>query len=355
MPPASSRSPNSLTLLRGVSRSFYVSIRLLPAGLRQPIAVAYLLARATDTIADTVAVPVRERLDTLAQLAKLIEGAALVGNELPTLRDAEHLAQSFAPLQQIGNERDLIVALPHCLAWLATLAPSDRADVQAVLRPITQGQMLDIQRFDDSASVKALESAAQLDEYTYLVAGCVGEFWTELCFRHLHGFASLPELEMRRLGRSYGMGLQLVNILRDLGGDLAAGRCYLPADELLTLGLEPAAILARPDAITPVWDLWVARAQQGLDDGMRYADAVQHRRVRAASAMPALLGARTLALLRAAGPRAAMGAKVKVARAEVRSMMAAMVFTLAGRSSLQRQFVRLQRASARAGWDNPRP
>eukprot|EP01034_Spumella_vulgaris_P003029 gene3029-3914_t len=55
--PWSSRSPmttlssaDKMALLRGVSRSFYVSIRLLPGPLREPVAAAYLLARATDTI-----------------------------------------------------------------------------------------------------------------------------------------------------------------------------------------------------------------------------------------------------------------------------------------------------------------
>jgi farnesyl-diphosphate farnesyltransferase len=150
------------------------------------------------------------------------------------------------------------------------------------------------------------------------------------------------------------MGLQLVNVLRDLGSDLAAGRCYLPADELRTLGLDPAEILARPDSVKPVWDLWLARAQHELDEGMRYVHAVNHRRVRAASAMPALLGARTLALLRMAGPGVAITRRVKVPRSEVRSMMAAMAFTLAGRSSLQRRFEAMQREMPTRGWDNPR-
>ncbi|HSH88382.1 MAG TPA: squalene/phytoene synthase family protein, partial [Ramlibacter sp.] len=160
-----------MALLRGVSRSFYVSIRLLPAGLRRPIAVAYLLARAADTVADTATVPVAQRLEMLAELAKAFDGAGMVGNELPTLRDPGPITR----LQEDAHERELILALPHCLESLGTLDAADRADVQAVLRTITQGQLLDLQRFGDGGSVIALESAAQLDEYTYLVAGCVGE------------------------------------------------------------------------------------------------------------------------------------------------------------------------------------
>ena len=320
-------------LLRGVSRSFYLSIRLLPAALRRPIAVAYLLARATDTVADTQALPADARRDLLETLTTAIEGrtpahAALAG-----------LAAAFARDQGDADERKLILALPECLEQLEALAPSDRDDVRAVLRHITYGQALDIERFASGGPPRALQTAEQLEEYTYLVAGCVGEFWTDLCFRHVAGFAALPQDEMRALGRAYGMGLQLVNVLRDARPDLAAGRCYFPAAELAAAGLQPQDIANHPERFAGVRGHWLARAQRGLEAGMRYSDAVNSRRVRAASAMPALLGARTLALLRA-DPSIGLAHKVKVPREEVRGMMARLALTLAGRASLARMFAK---------------
>jgi farnesyl-diphosphate farnesyltransferase len=320
-------------LLRGVSRSFYLSIRLLPAALRRPIAVAYLLARATDTVADTQALPADTRRDLLETLTTAIEGrtpahAALAG-----------LAAAFAREQGDADERKLILALPQCLEQLEALAPPDRDDVRAVLRHITYGQALDIERFASGGPTRALQTAEQLEEYTYLVAGCVGEFWTDLCFRHVAAFATLPRDEMRALGRAYGMGLQLVNVLRDAGPDLAAGRCYFPSAELAAAGLQPQEIAHHPERFAVVRNHWLARARRGLEAGMRYADAVNSRRVRAASAMPALLGARTLALLRA-DPSIGLAHKVKVPRDEVRGMMARLALTLAGRASLARMFAR---------------
>jgi len=338
-----------LALLRGVSRSFYVSIRLLPAPLRRPIAVAYLLARATDTLADTAELPSSERRDKLDTLAAAIDGR-LGGRD-----GIASLVASFAPLQSDAAERDLIVALPFCLSWLEELERADRDDVRQVLRHITRGQALDIERFAPGGAAQALASAEQLDEYTYLVAGSVGEFWTDLCFRHLPDFAALPRREMRELGRAYGMGLQLVNILRDAGADLAAGRCYFPSDELAAAGLRPQDILREAHRFEGVWTHWHARAQSRLEQGMRYADAVASRRVRAASALPALVGTRTLALLRLAGPQRLHGSKVKVPRREVRAMMARLAFTLAGRAPLQALFGRLHGRGPYRGWDNPTP
>ena len=334
MPEATVPHPEMPALLRGVSRSFYVSIRLLPSQLRQPVSVAYLLARATDTVADSTKLPAQERRDKLESLVEAIEG------RVPAL-DAVAGLSAFGALQDDPEERDLILALPECLHALEQLARADREDVRAVLRHITYGQAIDIQRFPQGAPIMALQTAAQLDEYTYLVAGCVGEFWTELCYRHLPGFARLPKHQMRALGRSYGMGLQLVNILRDAGADLAAGRCYFPAEELAAVGLRPQDIVTEPERFMRVWNRWQAQAQRGLESGMRYADAVTSRRVRAASAMPALIGARTLALLRSAGPQR-LQRRVKVPRHEVRSILARLAVTLAARTPLQALFGRLQ-------------
>lgn len=340
MPQPSCLTPDMPALLRGVSRSFYLSIRLLPAPLRRPIAVAYLLARAADTVADTAELPAGERRAHLDTLAGAVEG------RLPALAAAD-LSSSFARLQHDPHERKLITAVPQCLGWLAQLEQADRDDIRAVLRYIVRGQALDIERFGHGMPPHALDTTAQLHEYTYLVAGCVGEFWTDLGFRHLPAFASLPQQEMRALGRSYGMGLQLVNILRDAGADLAAGRCYFPAEELAAAGLAPQDIAGDPHRFEAVWNRWQAQAQHGLDLGMRYADAVHSRRVRAASALPALLGTRTLALLRAAGPRR-LEHKVKMPRREVRSIMGRLALTFAGRTPLLELFSRL-------GWDNRRP
>src|SRR5437660_3747663 len=179
--------------------------------------------------------------------------------------------------------------------------------------------MLDIQRFDNPQEIRALSTAADLDKYTYLVAGCVGEFWTRLCFRHVRNFASLSEDEMLALGKRYGMALQLINVLRDAGSDLRAGRCYFPEYELNAAHLTASQILSEPERFQPIYRTWLAKAKAGLACGMQYSRAIKNRRVRAATVLPTLIGARTLALLNEAGMTALHGT-VKVPRREVRKM-----------------------------------
>ena len=251
-----------------------------------------------------------------------------------------HVA-SFVPLQENAAEQTLLDSLPDCLKWLEQTEGADRDDIRAVLEKITHGQMLDLHRFDNSAEVRALQTAADLDEYTYLVAGCVGEFWTRLCFGHLRDFASLIPDEMLALGRRYGMGLQLINVLRDAGSDLRAGRCYFPEDELRGVGLSAAQILSQSDRFQPIYQRWMEKAQDGLECGMQYSRAIRNRRARAATALPALIGARTLALLRQAGASALHGT-VKVPRGEVRAMILSLAVTLASRAKIDAIFNRVK-------------
>ena len=260
-------------------------------------------------------------METLKLLSNGVQGTAS--------RDVvAELIASFVSLQINASERQLLESLPDSLARLEGTEHADRNDIRVVLEKITCGQMLDLQRFDNPQEIHALSSAADLDEYTYLVAGCVGEFWTRLCFRHVPQFSSRTEDEMLALGKRYGMALQLINVLRDAGSDLRAGRCYFPEHELGTVYLTPSQILSKPENFQPVYRTWLEKAEAGLTSGMEYSRAIKNRRVRAATVLPALIGARTLALLDAAGA-AALQRTVKLPRREVRTMILSLGLSVA--------------------------
>src|SRR5213596_4056174 len=247
-------------ILRSVSRSFYLSIRFLPTQLREPIALAYLLARTTDTVADTAQISGSVRMETLTLLSNGIQGTAS--------RDVvADLIASFVSLQENVSERQLLESLPDYLGCLEGMEHADRNDIRLVLEKITRGQMLDLQRFDNPQEIRALSTAADLEEYTYLVAGCVGEFWTRLCFRHVQNFASLSEDEMLALGKRYGMALQLINVLRDASFDLRAGRCYFPEYELSAAHLTAAQILSEPERFQPIYRTWLEKQGPGSSAG----------------------------------------------------------------------------------------
>src|ERR1700738_4125799 len=323
------------SILASVSRSFYLSIRLLPKKLRDPVSLGYLLARASDTIADTTELPIDLRTEKLRLVARGIQGEAL-GDAIVDLSAA------LAPLQKHKAEGALIKSLQPCLDWLEQSDVLDREEVRAVLEQINRGQILDLERFRDPKRLVALATSGELDEYTYLVAGSAGEFWTRLCFRHLRKFATRSEDEMLGMGKRYGMGLQLINILRDAGTDLRAGRCYFPNDELAVAAMEPCQILRETDRFQSIYRRWLDKAEQGIKSGVEYARAIRNTRVRIATALPALIGARTIALLRNAGATT-LRRHVKVSRKEVRAIVSSLAFSLGSRSRMNALYRDLSR------------
>src|SRR5437762_11594019 len=107
---------------------------------------------------------------------------------------AAELKQAFAPRQKNEAERNLIESVELSFRGLARLTAEDRADVRILLKAITRGQLLDLTRW--RGGLAALRNTEELRQYIYLVAGCVGEFWTRLCSRKLVSFATRPETKM---------------------------------------------------------------------------------------------------------------------------------------------------------------
>ena len=303
-------------LLKQVSRSFYLTLRVLPHAVRPQIGLAYLLARTADTIADTEIVPLEQRLTALAALRARIMGSG--GAQL-----------NFGPLAQqqaLPAERMLLERLTDSLALLNSLNVEDRDRVRTVIDTITSGQELDLKRFAGrkSSSMSALHTGAELDDYTYRVAGCVGEFWTKMCREHLFPDANLDAARFLADSVRFGKGLQLVNILRDLPADLRQGRCYIPAEHLATASLRPEDLLnpAVEPRFRPVYHALLTQAEAHLAAGWEYTNTIPvgQWRVRLACAWPVLIGVRTIERLRA-GNVLEPGQRIKVDRAEVHDLM----------------------------------
>jgi farnesyl-diphosphate farnesyltransferase len=314
MPDASKQLLTSL--LKDVSRSFYLTLRVLPGRIRPPIGLAYLLARTTDTIADTELVPLDQRLQALATLRERILG----------LRDRPLDLGDLARHQGSAAERRLLQQAEASLALLAALPPADQQRVRQVLDTITSGQQLDLRRFAGASAERiiSLRTDEELDDYTYRVAGCVGQFWTGICRAHLFPKAALDDAFLFANGVRFGKGLQLVNILRDLPADLSKGRCYLPAERLATRGLGPPDLLqpANEPRLRPLYDAYLAQAEAHLRAGWDYTNALPRRsvRLRLACAWPILIGVQTLRLLRS-GPVLDPGRRLKVSRRQVQRLL----------------------------------
>ena len=298
-------------LLRSVSRSFYLTIAILPSHLRIPIGTAYLLARASDTIADTVAIPAAERLRYLQSFR-----AAVLGKREVLISEIRGKIVPHDP-----SELRLVNRIGDCLDLLGRQPEQDRQLIRNVVDIITGGQIFDIERFSSGEAVCSLETVEDLHKYTWMVAGCVGEFWSHICLNHDANCARLSRERLVRLGVNFGKGLQLVNILRDAPADLRAGRCYLPSVQLNAAGIEPAELVEHPERARRVAESWRRIAVRHLGDGAYYIMAMRPLRLRLACFLPWYLGLRTLEML-AKRPSLESPGRVKVGRQEVRVLLA---------------------------------
>ena len=196
------------------------------------------------------------------------------------------LSDEVIPCQHHQGEKSLLKMMDEVFTWFYDFKDAQgHAAILKVMDHILHGQRLDIERFELGQNTR-LTQDAELEEYCFLVAGCVGEFWTELGYISLPGFSSIEAERLKSMGINYGKGLQLINILRDLPSDLKQGRCYLP-------GVDPSD----RDAIMAEAARWRARARAYLSDGHAYAKSLKLRRTRAATALPGLIGESTLDLL----------------------------------------------------------
>jgi len=331
------RRPNEkqllTSLLRDVSRSFYLTLRVLPSAIRRQIGLAYLLARATDTIADTQIVKLPIRLDALNRLRARIEGASNARLELG----------GFAQQQGSPGERALLQRIEEALMLLEQTPDPDRVLIRQVLRTITSGQELDLERFSEASltHIIALQTDVELDDYTYRVAGCVGEFWTRICLSHF--CTNLDEERLIAKAIHFGEGLQLVNILRDIPSDLKNGRCYIPLELLTPSNLTPNDLL-NSDSIShfrPLYDQLLQRAEDHLAAGWEYTNTLPFGwvRIRLACAWPILIGLRTLAHLRHENPLDP-NRRLKASRAEVKTLMARSLLSYAFPATWRNQFAR---------------
>lgn len=300
---------------------------MVPADVRDQVSLAYLFARAADTIADTELVDRPRRLDYLGQLK-----AQFVSDQVSVAQIRE-IQQAVGTVQQDSAERQLLERLEECFAVLQAFSPEDRRRVQRLMTTLVQGMEMDLTVFPGSsaAHLTALKTLDALDRYTYYVAGCVGEFWTDLMCAYRRGLRSWNVRTMADVGVRFGKGLQLTNVVKDIAHDLQRGRCYVPEPMLAEQGLRPPDLLDPRNLprFRPVLTQLVRMAVEHLDQGWLYTIAIPRyeTRLRLSCMWPILSAGESLILVRSSPELLNPSVKIKISRAKVYGMMAMTILT----------------------------
>ena len=196
----------ALELLKATSRTFYIPISLLPAGLQEAVASAYLCMRAIDQIEDHPELESAVKASLLRQLSLNLQA----GTELSQVKDfAKGLSDREKDLEEVTLRiGEWALLAPSSIApriWDATAAMADRMAYWAERN-------------------WKIETEDDLNSYTFSVAGAVGLMLSDLWAWH-DGTAT-----SRTDAIGFGRGLQCVNILRNHTEDFEQrGVSFFPA------------------------------------------------------------------------------------------------------------------------------
>lgn len=219
-------------ILPSVSRTFYLAIKFLPKKLGHPVGLAYLLCRIADTYEDSLILSPSQRKDNLLKYSKLLSTPN--GYDEDILND---LKNSFVDYQQYLDISHSIDHLPNIklvenidmvLTAFDSLPENYRKHIFPRVREMAEG-MATYTTFAGSNEpyVYYLRDENDWDKYCYYVAGTVGHMLTDI-FSDYAGFSNNTRQRLHILGRSFGLGLQKVNILKDAVIDTKRGICFLP-------------------------------------------------------------------------------------------------------------------------------
>src|SRR5262245_17949498 len=310
MPPLATERAWCREALLRVSRTFALNIRCLSGRMLESVRLAYLLCRAADALEDSWPGPPHEMAARFDALIAGLEG------------DADAAARLGAGATSLNGRSDvaLLVRLPALLRVLASLDERDAADIRRCVRTMALGMKRFATRAAErGAAVPYLDDDAELREYCYVVAGCVGEMLTRLLEHGLPGDDRQLAARRLELAPVVGEALQLTNILLDWPVDIRAGRCHIPASWLARHGLAPRELLGRSPGARELSLRLAALANDALDRVPAYLDTIPTRehRYRPFRLPPALWARASLRLALAQPDFHALPRRPRLSRASV--------------------------------------
>ena len=295
-------------VLQRVSRTFALTIPELPDTLRDVVGNAYLLCRITDTIEDEPALSTAQKQRFWRRFVHVVAGRDDAADF------AQNLGASLSSSTTAG-EHDLVANTPRVLRITAGFRAAQRRVIERCVRIMSRG-MAEFQQLDTS---RGLDDVAQVNRYCYHVAGVVGEMLTEL-FCDYSAEINDRRDELLPLAVSFGQGLQMTNILKDIWEDRRRGACWLPRDIFFRAGFDLSSLC--PGHSDPAFARGlaavVAIARQHLEDARRFIEIVPARETGIRRHCLWALGLAALTLRRIhANPTFRRGREVKVSRRSV--------------------------------------
>ncbi|MBX2813848.1 MAG: squalene/phytoene synthase family protein [Myxococcales bacterium] len=215
-----------------VSRTFALSINALPSRLSTTVGTAYLLCRIADSIEDEVGIQSERRHQLFTDFRQLMLGEGDL-HQFCSAPEWKDIPPAHAALCQGAH---------HVFAVFRALSPPEQEAILSPVLELAEGMSEYVRRASLEGQLH-IRSMEDLDRYCYYVAGTVGKLLTNLFLAHAAPLKPQTATLLHERAVPFGLGLQLINILRDIDADLQRGVCFIPSDLLQPLGLRPHHLL----------------------------------------------------------------------------------------------------------------
>lgn len=322
--------------LAEVSRTFTQPIQFLPETQKRALAIGYLLCRVADTVEDCVGISDESRDALFSDFQRVLRGQL----------EAESLSRSFEGAAASEPELKLMRNLDRVMNVFSSQSARTKETTIRWVSEMADGMRL-YSRRSEATNFVAMISMNDLERYCYFVAGTVGHMITEL-FDDAIGQPGL-EARLRENAESFGLGLQLVNIVKDITDDAERGVCYIPRQVCRSEGIEPEELLridCRPAAKRVVSKV-IFRAEEHLQHAFEYTLSIPPTfpQLRLFCLLPLWMALETLHLARDNDEVFEPGKKVKISRETVARIIADCGRDCQDDRALQASYARLKARS----------
>lgn len=322
-------------ILPEVSRTFDLAIRFLPGQLGRPVGLAYLLCRIADTFEDSAILAPSQRQVMLYRYAELLGRPdrydKLLLHELKSAFDGDLASGHVGGPVSTSSFPDHLpsVKLVENLDLILAAADTLPEQFRRQIFPRVQEMSLGMAKYTTLASgepsqINFLDDESDWDNYCYYAAGTVGHMLTDI-FSDYAGFSDSLRAKLHPLGRSFGLGLQKVNVLKDSVIDTSRGVCFLPRTFIdrygISFGKKSIADL-KGDIAGLVFNV-VDICRRHFEDSLEYIRIVpiKYYGLRMFLIVPVMLAAATLRLISEYPHRLTDTGDLKLARSEVWSLV----------------------------------
>jgi farnesyl-diphosphate farnesyltransferase len=290
-------------ILDKVSRTFALNIRVLGKNLRKPVLLAYLYMRIADTIEDDADLPAEEKVLLLKKFSKVVSEA---GNNIEEFTEALPQSWKNSKKDDCALCCNAGIVIPLLAEFPEPIARAVKSAVEEMCKGMTEFVLRKSNQTDDWFII---ESEEDLNRYCYFVAGLVGNMLTELFCIAGKNFSEERKQKLRERAVSFGIALQLVNIIKDVQDDFKRNVCFVPMEFCRLHGINSAQQFMQPETLqehkNSVINLLKEKAKKHLQDAAHYIKTLPRReyRMRLFCLWPSLMAADNLRVIAKGGTK----------------------------------------------------